>query len=325
MMKVESYSITHATAHEFSYEKTDTFDEALATLSTNEASLQEESTTQSEMDLVQRMKFLLIQELLNMLNGTHDKSSTTTQNICQDQSIQGKQSSNQFRTLKIVDVVYEATYKEEESLSMQTQGSVKTEDGRSIEINLDFTMQRSFYSKTTLKKSTMIDPLVINLDGNLPELGNATFSFDLDCDGTSDQISCLAKNSGFLALDKNNNGKIDDGSELFGTQSGNGFKDLSQYDADGNHWIDENDPIFDGLRIWSNNELIGLGEAGIGAIYLDAQSSPYTYKTDENESLGKLRQSSVFLFESGEVGTISQVDFAKRELKEPFVEALANV
>lgn len=324
-MKVESHSITYVTAHEFSYEKTDTFDEALSALSSNEAVREQASKPLSEMDLVQQMKFMLIQELLKILNGTQNEFLPKAQGICENQSLHVKNSSNQFRVIKTVEVAYEATYKEEESLSVQTQGIVQTKDGRSIALDLDFTIQRSFYSKTMLKESVMIDPLVITLDGNLPELCDTTFSFDIDCDGTRDQISCLDKNSGFLALDKNQNGQIDDGSELFGTQSGNSFKDLSQYDADANRWIDENDPIFDGLRIWSNNELIGLGEVGIGAIYLGAHHSPYTFKNDANESLGALRQSSVFLFESGEVGTISQIDFAKRDVKEPFVEALAKV
>ncbi len=324
-MKIESHSITYATAHEFSYEKTDTFDEALASLSSSEATLTDESNSLSNVDWIRRIKFMLIQELLAMLNGTQEKSSTTVQNICQDQSLHVNQSSNQFRVLKFAEVTYESTYQEEESLSMQTKGCVKTQDGRSIDINLDVTMQRSFYSKTMTKETMMIDPLVINFKGNLPELSDATFSFDIDCDGASDQISCLTKNSGFLALDKNNNGQIDNGSELFGTQSGNGFKDLSQYDTDANGWIDENDPIFDGLRIWSNHELIGLGEVGIGAIYLGAQSSPFTFKNDANKSLGSLRQSGIFLFESGEVGTISQIDFAKRDIQEPMVEALAKV
>ncbi len=324
-MKIESHSITYATAHEFSYEKTDTFDEALASLSSSEATLPDESNSLSNVDWIRRIKFMLIQELLAILNGMQEKSSTTVQNICQDQSLHVNQSSNQFRVLKFAEVTYESTYQEEESLSMQTKGCVKTQDGRSIDINLDVTMQRSFYSKTMTKETMMIDPLVINFKGNLPELSDATFSFDIDCDGASDQISCLTKNSGFLALDKNNNGQIDNGSELFGTQSGNGFKDLSQYDTDANGWIDENDPIFDGLRIWSNHELIGLGEVGIGAIYLGAQSSPFTFKNDANKSLGSLRQSGIFLFESGEVGTISQIDFAKRDIQEPMVEALAKV
>lgn len=324
-MKIESHSITYVTAHEFSYEKTDTFDEALSTLSSNGAIPEQASKPLREMALVQRMKFMLIEELLKLLSGAQENFSTELQSIYHDNSLHVKNPSNQFRMIKTVEVAYEAIYKEEESLSVQTQGIVQTKDGRSIALDLDFTMQRSFYSKTMLKESVMIDPLVITLDGNLSQLCDTTFSFDIDCDGTRDQISCLAQNSGFLALDKNQNGHIDDGSELFGTQSGNSFKDLSQYDTDANRWIDENDPIFDGLRIWSNNELIGLGEVGIGAIYLGAHYSPYTFKNGANESLGALRQSSVFLFESGEVGTISQIDFAKRDVKEPFVEALAKV
>ena len=53
----------------------------------------------------------------------------------------------------------------------------------------------------------------------------------------------LGKGSGFLALDKDGNGKIDDGNELFGTKSSDGFGDLREYDSDGSGWIDENDEI----------------------------------------------------------------------------------
>ena len=55
-------------------------------------------------------------------------------------------------------------------------------------------------------------------------------------------------------MDRNGDGKINDGSELFGTKSGDGFKDLASYDADGNGWIDENDAIFSQLKIWTKDE-----------------------------------------------------------------------
>lgn len=325
-MKIESQSITYVMEHEFSSEKTDTFNEALASLSSNEAVVQEQETSRHEqmIDWIKQVKCLLIQELLKFLSGTPKGASQNIQDIFQNNASYTNESSSQFQGLKFYEVNYESTYKEEESLSVQTQGCVKTTDGRSIQLNLEFNMQRSFYAKTRLT-STVVDPLVITMDGTVPELTDTTFSFDIDCDGTSDQISRLANNSGFLALDKNQNGKIDDGSELFGTQSGNGFKDLSQYDADNNHWIDENDAIYDGLRIWSNNKLIGLGELGIGAIYLGAQSSPFMFKNDANECLGILSQSGIFLFESGKAGVISQIDFAKQGVQEPFAEVLAQV
>ena len=55
----------------------------------------------------------------------------------------------------------------------------------------------------------------------------------------------------FLALDLNGDGRINNGSELFGALSGNGFADLAQYDSDANGWIDENDEIFQRLKVWS--------------------------------------------------------------------------
>lgn len=42
-----------------------------------------------------------------------------------------------------------------------------------------------------------------------------------------------------LSLDQNGNGEIDNGTELFGTKSGDGFADLARYDLDYNGWIDE--------------------------------------------------------------------------------------
>jgi len=327
-MKIESHTLTHQMEHSFTYEKTDTFEQALSDFSINETAQKDAPQALPEIDLLQRIKFMLIQELLNLLFGSSKNVSSNPNNECTDSAVlhvKQQPSSKQFRLFKTAEVHYELTYKEAESLRTQTRGTVKTLDGRSIDINLELTMQRSFYSKTNLSQSVFIDPLVINLDGTLPELCDTTFSFDLDCDGTPDQISSLAKNNGFLALDTNQNGQIDDGSELFGTKSGNGFKDLNALDSDKNRWIDENDPIFEGLRIWCNDELIGLGEAGLGAIYLGAQPSPYLLKNDDNETLGKLRQSSLFVFESGKVGTIAQVDFAKRDIKEPIVDALAHV
>ena len=147
-----------------------------------------------------------------------------------------------------------------------------------------------------------------------------TFQFDIDCDGKMDEISMLREGSGFLALDKNGDGKINDGSELFGTRSGNGFADLAVYDEDGNGWIDENDEIFDKLRVWSKDKdgkdvLKTLKEADVGAIYLGSTNSQFSL-TDkkDNEVLGAVRSTGIYLKEStGMAGTVQQVDLANRE------------
>ena len=204
-------------------------------------------------------------------------------------------------------------YSESESFSFSTAGVIKT-DSQEINIDIDFSMSRSFVVENRIDTGMVFDPLVINYNGELPELSETRFSFDLDNDGEEDQISELKKGSGFLALDKNEDGKINQGSELFGTILGNGFEELAEYDDDNNNWIDENDAIWNKLRIWNGGqseqrELLAIGEVGVGAIYLDAMQGDFTYKTAQNETLGELRASGIYLQESGIAGTISQIDF----------------
>ena len=93
-----------------------------------------------------------------------------------------------------------------------------------------------------------VDPLVVNFDGTAAQLSDAKFSFDLQRDGQNETLPTLGSGSGFLALDLNGDGKINDGGERFGPRSGDEFADLAQYDGDGNPWIDEADPIYCAVR-----------------------------------------------------------------------------
>jgi hypothetical protein len=214
-------------------------------------------------------------------------------------------------------------YSEAQALNFSVSAFIKAE-GKEMELSLNVNLSRSFTQQASLRIESLQalrDPLVINLDGLMPSLSSKTFSFDIDSDGESEQISQLKAGNGFLALDKNSNGKIDDGSELFGTKSGNGFKDLSIYDDDKNGWIDENDAIFDKLRVWRKTEtqdkLVALGELGIGAIFLGESETPFSLKTDKNELLGEIKKSGFVVYENGKAGIISQIDFAvKPEVKE---------
>ena len=182
-------------------------------------------------------------------------------------------------------------------------------------------MSRSFYEEVSASVDfgalDLTDPLVINLDCDVASVSDQKFYFDLDGDGHEEEISRLGAGSGFLALDKNGDGKINDGSELFGTASGNGFADLAKYDQDGNGWIDEADEIFDKLLIWQKDEngndvLRGLGQAGVGAIYLGNVKSDFSLNSaQDNQTNAQIRQSGMFLYENGNAGTIQQVDFAK--------------
>jgi hypothetical protein len=246
----------------------------------------------------------------------------TPQNIKSDAhlEIEQKMAKALLRSLHTKDTMIGNTelverYVEAEALHVNMEGVINSESG-SFSVAIEFSLSRSFLVENQMTLAQFSDPLVINLKGDIPQLSEATFKFDIDNDGESDQISQLQKGNGFLALDKNSNGLIDDGSELFGSLTGNGFMELNQYDSDANGWIDENDPIFEKLRIWVKNEdedhLIALGEVGIGAIFLGDTQSDFTFKTLQNESLGRLRASSMVLFEDGRSGIISQIDFAKK-------------
>ena len=210
-------------------------------------------------------------------------------------------------------------YSEQETTSFSTEGTVKTSDGREINFQVELTMSRSFtqYASETIDFGSprLMDPLVINLDAPAADVKDQKFYFDLDADGHDEAISQLGPGSGFLALDKNGDGKINDGSELFGAMSGNGFEELAKYDSDGNGWIDEADDIFDKLLIWSKDAsgkdvLVGLGKAGVGAICLGSQKTDFSMNNQKNQTNAIVRQTGIFLYENGGVGTMQQLDLA---------------
>ena len=206
---------------------------------------------------------------------------------------------------------------ESEQTSFAAQGVIKTSDGKEIQFNLSLEMSREFSQETnvSIRKGDGVkkDPLVINFDGAAAQLIDTKFSFDLDSDGSAEKMSFVGAGSGFLALDKNGNGVIDNGSELFGTQSGNGFADLSAYDSDGNHWIDENDAVYSKLQIFNkdaagNDTLSTLAQRNVGALYLGNVATPFDLKNSANDLQGQVRSSGIYLREDGSAGTLQQVD-----------------
>lgn len=208
---------------------------------------------------------------------------------------------------------------ESETTCFDTTGTAITADGRQLNFHISLEMSRSFVEmaedKIEFGQPRLCDPLVINLNTNVASVSDQKFFFDVDSDGKKEEISMLGKDSGYLALDKNSDGIINDGSELFGTESGNGFKDLLSYDEDGNGWIDEADSIFQLLKIWSmdengNSSLIDLKEAGIGAIYLGYENTEFSLKNDAHETNAVIQKTGLFLYENGESGTVQQLDLA---------------
>jgi hypothetical protein len=211
----------------------------------------------------------------------------------------------------------ERTVQESEQLQFQAQGVVHTADGQQIGFAVQLELARSYTSVEGVHVQLgdpPKDPLVINYPGHALELTDTRFSFDLDGDGDQEHISFVNPGSGFLVFDRNGDGQVNNGTELFGTRTGNGFAEIAALDGDGNGWIDENDAAFGQLRLWTkdedgNNRVQGLLDANIGALSTQSSATPFIFKDAKNAEQGALRASSVFLQEDGmAAGTVAQVD-----------------
>ena len=211
---------------------------------------------------------------------------------------------------------------EQSSLQFQAQGQVNLADGRVIDFNLSLNMDQAHFKQENLRLSQhtqplRYDPLLLDLSGQGPQLSNISFDFDMNLDGQDETLAFAAAGSGFLVLDKNQDGEINNGSELLGGLTGEAFKELAHFDDDGNGWIDENDAVFEQLQVWhldSNGQkkLTQLADAGVGALYLGNEASQYTLKDQHNQELGILQRSGVYLRENGLAASMVQVDLADR-------------
>ena len=209
---------------------------------------------------------------------------------------------------------------EAQTSTFSAQGTVSTADGRQITFGLQATISREFLTADSLSvragSAAAKDPLVLDLGGAPTQLSSQRVAFDVNADGVVEQVAMPAGSSALLALDRNGNGKVDDGSELFGPRTGSGYGELSALDADGNGWIDSADPSFDQLRLWQPNAagdgaFRTLEQAGVGAIALQNIATPFSFRDPAtNEELGTLQSSGVFLREDGSAGAVRQVDLS---------------
>lgn len=126
-------------------------------------------------------------------------------------------------------------------------------------------------------------PLVLDLKGDGFEFSSIEdgTQFDLNGDGRKQNISWLAKqdsfDNAFLVLDKNGDGQVNSGKELFGDQNGSadGYKELAKYDSNNDGKIDAQDDVYEKLELWADmngngvvdeGEMKGLKEMGVNSI-----------------------------------------------------------
>lgn len=174
------------------------------------------------------------------------------------------------------------------------------------------------------KAAPQRDPLIIDLGEEgieLTDVENGVY-FDLDNNGFAEKTAWIGTEDGFLALDINGNGIIDNGGELFGDQfvmhdgniSETGFEALSSLDENYDGIIDENDAVFEKLCVWidsnhngntDENELKTLTESGIVSIDLN-----YVSDGTVNVETGTMEAESSFVtLNTGDKKKISEFWF----------------
>jgi hypothetical protein len=226
-------------------------------------------------------------------------------------------SLNVALLLQRAEIISSIVYSQEEKVMFSAQGAVQTADGRDISFNLGLSMERKTMvtDSAAIGSNMFIDPLVLRFDTGTALLSDSVFSFDLNSDGQKEQLACPGRGCGFLSIDRDSDGVIGNGLELFGPTTGEGFGELAGFDSDANQWIDENDPIFDKLLIFSpdgqgGGSLQSLRQAGVGAISIVHAGTDFQMESQGGVILGRVKASGIFLTEAGEVRSLQEIDLA---------------
>ena len=167
------------------------------------------------------------------------------------------------------------------------------------------------------------DPITVDLDGDGVETissENGVY-FDLDASGTAEKTGWIAPDDGLVVMDRDGNGTIDNGRELFGDATvlkdgsiaSTGFEALAEQDTNNDGVIDASDENFSNMKVWrdlnqdgisQSEELRSLEETGIKKIHLD-----YLTVNTEDEQGNIQTRTSGFEFTDGRNGLTSEFLF----------------
>ncbi len=181
-------------------------------------------------------------------------------------------------------------------------------------------------------------PVILDLNGDgvvqTTREGSGTF-FDVDANGFAESTGWVGQGDALLVWDRNGNGQIDSGRELFGnatlladgTTAANGFQALAQLDANGDGVIDANDSAYANLKAWKDadgdgiveaSELVSLNDAGVASINVGYSDSSYVDPQGNTH-----RQVGSFSRTDGTSGTVTDVWFQRNLINTVAEEWLA--
>jgi Ca2+-binding RTX toxin-like protein len=173
-----------------------------------------------------------------------------------------------------------------------------------------------------------VSPLVLDLDGDGVETINVDVGvhFDHDGNGIAEATGWIGSDDGLLVWDRNGNGKIDNGSELFGNNTrltdgsiaANGFLALSSLDSNFDGYFNASDASFSSLRVWRDvnvdgrvnaGELLTLSVAGVQSISLS-----YADGMRSDASGNEHRQLGQYMTSTGAIRSVEDIWFAQHRI-----------
>ncbi|WP_239362970.1 calcium-binding protein [Snodgrassella communis] len=185
-------------------------------------------------------------------------------------------------------------------------------------------------------KYYVYDPLVLDLDGDgIETTGSRKLSgalFDHDGDGIRTATGWVKADDGLLAVDRNGDGIINDGTELFGdstlladgSKAANGYAALREFDSNGDGRVDAQDANFDQLRVWrdlnqdgicQSNELFTLEQVGVKALNLANKNSNANLKNGNT-----LAQIGSYETTDGQTRVMGDVNFEHKPVFSEYAE-----
>lgn len=259
----------------------------------------DESETGDSIDIKQQVKQNLresidYQIIIKMMSDKHAEHDNEIQSEVDNSSL--KQELNKNNTQSDNSINSDTVSVSEQA--MNSFVSSKEQELASLSINRTEEIQQA-------------DPLALDLNGDGLQTSGVDngILFDINGDGSKEQTSFVSGGDAFLAYDRNGNGVIDSGKELFGDNNGfaHGFSELTSYDDNKDGKINAADAIYDKLKLLSvdkdgNQQLSSLHDFGISSIsvnYIDHQYAINQYDT--------ITQIGQFEYDNGQTGMTGDI------------------
>lgn len=190
------------------------------------------------------------------------------------------------------------------ALSVENVTLSLRQGGRTVELSVRrVSLQASFTQVVVApEQGGQEDPLVLDLAGDGVDLAPRARRFDLDGDGDAETVTWVRGDDALLALDRDGDGRITSGKELFGDQHGaaDGFAELAKFDDDGNGVIDARDRVWRSLLVVrEHGDPVRLEAAGVTSLRFDV-----VRRLDQAVEGGRLVSAGSYTTGAGQVGAM---------------------